>query len=1034
MRQSGNEKILGARPPMGGAGPRPLILVVEDNPITLKMVSVTLRVGGYEVREACDGKSALELATSEKPDLILQDLILPDINGVDLVQQLRCLPGGAEIPIICFSGFVSRIEETRVAGAGFTDFLVKPVESSQLVRTIQTYLPVFHIPADQPGREQRVLIVDDDAVQLKLLRLLFSQRGFSVDTAPNGRTALAQAAAQRPDLIVSDILMPVMDGFQLCYALRRHAALKDTPLLLVSSHYVEEPDRVFARRIGADGYVARGDSADGIVAAALEVLRAGRMPAVNLPDPAELEAEHHERIMHQLERQASLHTACIQRTTMQGAILREISIISETLAKRGDFESALNDILAYCLDGAGLSKGALYLLENDALELQAQYGFGQALQQAQSIFGGCELCARVTHSGDALALPTDQLAQMEVTQFLARAGAASALIVPVQAPDKNLGVFVLLSRHRDLTEPDWLAFGRSLAAQIAQTILLSRTFYQLTESERRYRLLFEGASDGIFITDEQSRIVDANLAASRLSGFRLEEVKGETVDVLVPPHFRARLGGVIADYKRTGQLKGEFPLQTSTGEERIANVTGNRVTDGLYVNIFHDVTEERRRQDMIQRLAYTDTLTDLANRTALHTHLAKAIQVARARRESLGLLIMDLNDFRQINDCLGHQNGDILLIQVAGRLRTTLWDSDLVARLGGDEFAVLLPRLAAGEHIKIVVQKIVQTLEAPFMVGGVPIDVQAAIGIALHPDHGDDADTLLRRADMAMYAAKAGHQSYAIYDPATDRTDAQQLALIAELREAIHADQLVLYYQPKISLQTGCVKGMEALVRWPHATRGMILPDDFIPMAEHTGLVNPLTTWVLGNALRQTRLWRKAGYGLSISVNLSARNLQQPDIVTEIQDLVHGGGVPPAALTLEVTESAIMVDPQRAHAILAELRAFGLRISIDDFGIGHSSLAYLKELPVDQLKVDKSFVMDFTDKRNAAIVRSTIDLAHNLGLQVTAEGVEDELTLGALKAFGCDEAQGYHIGRPMPVAAISVWLKEWAAAGRTDAA
>lgn len=951
----------------------------------------------------------------------------------DLVRQLRTLPSGGEIPIICFSGFVSRIEEARVAGAGFTDFLIKPVEPTQMVRTIQSYLPVYEASTEQPGQGLQVLIVDDDAVQLKLLRLMFAQQGFTVATALNGRNALAQAEADRPDIIVSDILMPLMDGFQLCYALRRHPALKDLPLLLVSANYVEEADHAFALRIGASGYVARGDTARGIVEAALKVLRSDRPPIFAVPDPAEIETHHHERIVRQLERQVNLHAACVQRTTIQNSILHQLSIISETLAKRGNLESALNDILAYCLDGAGLSKGALYLLENGTLILKAHYGYSQDLQQAQTFFGEPELCARVVESGDAVVLPDTQ-SQLQGTQFLAQSKAGSALLIPVRTSDKPLGVFVLLSEHHNLTEPDWLQFGRSLAAQIAQTIVLSQTFYELTESEHRYRSLFEGANDGIFTTDGQLRILDINRTASQLSGFGLDEVQGKTIDELAPNRYRSGLTNVMADYKRTGQLKGEFTLQTRAGDERIVYATGSRIAPDLYVNIFHDVTEERRRQDMIQRLAYTDTLTDLANRTALRTHLAKAIQVARARRESLGLLIMDLNDFRQINDCLGHQNGDVLLIQVAGRLRTTLWDSDLVARLGGDEFAVLLPRLAAGEHIKIVVQKIVQTLEAPFMVGGVPIDVQAAIGIALHPDHGDDADTLLRRADMAMYAAKAGHQSYAIYDPAKDRTDAQQLALIAELREAIHTDQLVLYYQPKISLQTGRVKGMEALVRWPHATRGMILPDDFIPMAEHTGLVNPLTTWVLGNALRQTRLWRKAGHGLSISVNLSARNLQQPDIVTEIQDLVHGGGVPPAALTLEVTESAIMVDPQRAHAILAELRAFGLRISIDDFGIGHSSLAYLKELPVDQLKVDKSFVMDFTDKRNAAIVRSTIDLAHNLGLQVTAEGVEDELTLGALKALGCDEAQGYHIGRPMPVAAISVWLKEWAAAGRIDAA
>lgn len=1003
------------------------ILIVEDNPITRKMVRITLEAEGHQIYEAPDGEAARRFITSHDIELILLDLLLPDMHGVDLVGEFRNAPNTADTPIICFSGFISRAEESFVASAGFTDFLIKPVEPSQLALMVRNYLPRFQGSNVNLGQDRRVLIVEDDPVQLKLMRLTFEYAGFKIDTASNGVDALTLAETFKPDIIVSDILMPVMDGFQLCYALRQHPMLSRTPLLLISANYVEASDRVFAQRLGASAYVARDDGLKNIVKSALAILDSVSAPTASVVDPIELDTERYARVASQLERQAGLHTACMQRVAVQGAILHELSVVSETLARRMDFEAAMEDILAHCLDGAGLSKGALYLFKEGQFRLRAHYGLSETLHAAQDMFEEATLCEQIAAQDEPLVLPGNSLPAFQTEKLLSRAHAKSALIIPIRSPHESLGVLMMFSSHRDLLENEWYAFGRSLAAQIAQTIILSRTFFTLSESEHRYRMLFEGANDGIVVTDDTLKIIDANPALSRLCGLNREDLVGKQADeILMTETPLPQREQVMAEFKRTHLLRGEFPIRTKLGTKRIVQLSGNRVSEHLTMNIFHDVTEERMAYELVQRLAYTDMLTNLANRTSLDAQLLKSLETALAQNETMALLIMDMVDFRVINDTLGHQNGDLLLVQIAQRLKDALWETDLVARLGGDEFAVLLNRIADPQHIDIVILKIEYALREPFPVAGIMIDVQMTIGVALYPAHGEDVDTLFRHADIAMYAAKARHESSALYSPELDRTDSKELALIAELRQAIQNDQLVLHYQPVISISTGKPLGLEALVRWPHPERGMIFPDQFIPMAEHTGLIHPLTLWVVRSALGQLNQWRLAGYELSMSVNLSVRDLQRPNIVAQIEEMLAESHVDPALLTLEITESAMMSDPVAAQKVLHALRALGIKLSIDDFGIGHASLAYLKTLPVQKLKIDKSFVMDLKDDGNAAIVLSAIELAHRLNLNVTAEGVEDQHALDQLKLFNCDTAQGYFICRPVPAGAIDAWLRHQA--------
>ena len=433
--------------------------------------------------------------------------------------------------------------------------------------------------------------------------------------------------------------------------------------------------------------------------------------------------------------------------------------------------------------------------------------------------------------------------------------------------------------------------------------------------------------------------------------------------------------------------------------------------------------EYMEQEEKVNFLAFHDPLTGLANRTRLHARLTDALETAGRQSQSCALVLMNLNNFHHINNTLGHQNGDLLLQQVARSVRESVWDSDLVACLGGDEFAILLPRLASSEDIELVVRKISTSLRSTFTVAGLPISLEARIGYAIYPDQADNPDLLWQRAGVALRAAKELHLPQLMYDRSSDHYDPQHLALVSGFQNAIDADELVLHYQPKIDLQHQHVIGVEALLRWQHPVSGLLYPDAFIPLVESTGLVNPMTTWVLANAMRQARIWERAGVRLRIAVNLSVRNLQNPALLQEITDLARSSRFPLERLTLEITESAVMVNPEQGKSVLTRLHDAGIRFSMDDFGIGHSSLSYLKDLPITQLKIDKSFVMGFSEPRNAAIVRAALEMGHSLGMQVTAEGIEDETTFKALRDIGCDTGQGYFFSKPLPPDKLMTWLR-----------
>jgi diguanylate cyclase (GGDEF)-like protein len=476
--------------------------------------------------------------------------------------------------------------------------------------------------------------------------------------------------------------------------------------------------------------------------------------------------------------------------------------------------------------------------------------------------------------------------------------------------------------------------------------------------------------------------------------------------LIVPMLGEGRTIGVIVVAERTSEV------MTFTDEDaRLLTTVAAQVSS---------VVENGQLVDRLTHDSSHDALTGLANRTTYQDRLRAVLE--QAEPAPVAVLLMDLDRFKEVNDTLGHHHGDLLIREVAGRLRGAAPSAATVARLGGDEFAVLLPD-ADADTAHAAARRLWDAVARPCSLDGVDLDVEASIGIAVAPEHGGDGTALLKRADMAMYAAKRGRSHIEFYDADRDEYSPRRLALASQVRAAVDNGQLELHYQPQVDLATGKVVAVEALSRWRHPEYGLVPPDEFIALAEQSGAIATLTHWALETAVRQLMQWRAAGYDLEMSVNISMRNLTDNATCEQLEELVTRYGLVPGDLILEVTESQVMANPERTLPILNRLAAIGARLSIDDFGTGYSSLGYLKQLPVTELKVDRAFVAGVaTDHQDVAIVRAIVDLASSLGMRVVAEGVEDQPILERLSSLGCDRIQGYLLSRPLPPGSLISWL------------
>lgn len=542
--------------------------------------------------------------------------------------------------------------------------------------------------------------------------------------------------------------------------------------------------------------------------------------------------------------------------------------------------------------------------------------------------------------------------------------------------------------------------------------------------EERFRGAFSHSASGMTLLDPAGTVVEANTAMGAMLSYSPRELIGvNLMSLLDPAEVEAsREEGLRLARGETGHYESERRYRAKDGRLVwcLTTVAPIRNPDGSiahFISQHQDITARKLSEEALTYQARHDALTDLPNRTFLRERLDAAI-AATHEVAPFALLFLDLNRFKDVNDTFGHHVGDALLERVTRRMRTSVRGSEFIARLGGDEFAVVLPG-ADASAATLEARRLLSILDAPFHVLDHVFDVGVSMGIALYPEHGTDSATLMRRADVAMYAAKRTERGHMTYAPDQDPTDPERLRLVAELRSAIDTGGLLLHYQPQVDLATGEMRQVEALVRWQHPERGLLMPGVFIPVAEENNLTGRLTEWVLHEALQQVSAWRSRGLDLRVAVNVSARTLHDEALVVTVRRLLERFHLPVGSLVLEITESGIMLDPERSLQTLVELHQMGVELSIDDFGTGYSSLSYLRRLPAGEIKVDRSFVADMvTNHDSAIIVRSIVDLAHNLGLRVVAEGVEDAETLETLRLLGADMAQGYHLARPLPPAAI----------------
>jgi diguanylate cyclase (GGDEF)-like protein/PAS domain S-box-containing protein len=739
--------------------------------------------------------------------------------------------------------------------------------------------------------------------------------------------------------------------------------------------------------------------------------------------------------------------------TLDVSVLRAVIAMQHELAAVAlDLKAVMQRIADRTRELTAGTSAAVRLLDGDALVCGATSGAPEIARPHRLPIGD-NLSGHAMRSGRSL-LCVDTETDERVDSALSRSrGVRSIIAVPLLHAGHAVGLLLLYGEkagtfgERDVTMMELLSVVLSGAMAHAAEFEAKR---DQVDALARFEATFAGAVVGMLLMDLDGRILDSNPAILKLLGRSHAELEGHRTLEFVHPDDRQGARSaylkMIADDESSLRMQHRFCRDDGAVIWVDASASLVRDSDGrksFSVAMVLDVTQRKAAEAALlsqsvlnEHQALHDALTGLANRTLFRDRIDKAVKSTHRTDARAAILVMDLDGFKEINDSLGHAAGDDLLVELGRRLEASLRDSDTVARLGGDEFGVLLPDASGPDGVLRAVARMKTAVEDPITLEGLSLSLEASIGIAMCPDDGEDVETLLQCADGAMYHAKAEKSGWSFYDNSRVPQDRARLTLLGELRRALDQHELVLYYQPKAALADGEVHAVEALVRWNHPVLGLVPPDDFIPMAEKTSLIKPLALYVIDEALHQCRRWQDGGLRLAIGVNLSARNLVDSDFPTQVAGLLDHWNVEPCLLEFELTESAMLADPARTKLILERLSAMGIRLSIDDFGTGYSSLAYLKRVPVSEIKVDRTFVMNMDeDEDDATIVRSTIDLGRNLGLDVVAEGVESKPVWDRLKALGCTAAQGYYLSPPVPAAELQAWLVQRrrtrdAAAGR----
>ena len=944
---------------MGG---RRKVLLVDASKTFQSLFTAALDRDDCELLVCNDGQAALDLIGGQYIDFVCSSFYLRDMEGVELCRRVRELTRYASKPFVLLTTVDNATVMSQALPAGVTDIFHKH-DVEQLLAFIQRF------PSQHARIAGRVLYVEDSASQRQALTAILERKGLSVTAFASADEAWLDFQAQDYDLVLTDIVLDgAMSGLSFVNQIRRQIGAKgDTPILAVTA-FDDKTRRIELFNLGVTDYILKPVAEEELFVRIRSLLATRQLARA-------AELDHRLRHEQELNRSETRFRTLFENMT-EGMALHEV---------------------VYAADGRA----------TDYRILDVNPAF-------------------VAHTG---------LSAVQVVGKLA----TDAYGAPV-APFLDVYARVAATRQPLEFEPYFEPMGkhfriRVYAAEEGQFVTVFEDITARVKAEEKTRIMatvFSSSNEAIVITDAANRIIAVNAAFPRLTGYAEEEVLGCDPRVLAAGNTPATTYREMWEYlERDGAWQGELLDRRKDGAIYPKWLSISVVRDGAgkiinYIGSFVDISERKASEERVRHLAHHDPLTDLPNRYSLHEWLGQTLALVLRNERRLALMLIDLDNFKTINDTLGHQTGDRLLVQVAQRLGSFVRQSDIVARLGGDEFVIVLPDVAAPADVAHVADKILAAVSAPYFIDGMELRTSPSIGICFFPDDAAASEELIKNADMAMYNAKAkGRGNYQFFTAAMQVAAITRLAIEADLRVALERDEFELHYQPQLDLRSARIVGVEALVRWRHPSRGLVSPLEFIPVAEEMGLIGRLGDWVLREACRQLAAWHARGlHDIHISVNLSASQFLDPQLSARIAAILASVNLDARYLDLEITESMSMKSPADTVAVMRALTAQGLSLSIDDFGTGYSSLAYLKLFPISTLKIDRSFVKDIeTDPNDADICDVTVLLAHKLGLNVVAEGVETDAQLKYLLSIGCEKIQGYLISKPLPAAAAEDFMR-----------
>ncbi len=904
-----------------------------------------------------------------------------------------------------------------------------------------------------------VLIVDDKPENRYLLRMLLQAHGHTVVEANNGVEALEAARREPPSLVISDLLMPEMDGYTLLREWKADAGLRAIPFIVYTATYTDSKDEKLALDLGADAFIVKPAHPEPFMQQVHQVLEKAGQGALTphrqtIPEGTALK-HYNEVLVKKLEdKSAQLEQRVAELTESQERIQRlnrlyvALSETNQAIVNIKERDVLFQTVCRVAVEHGGMTMAWIGMLDAATMEVLPVAHAGAftpwyervrpftlrgPLRTPVEIALGEEriyLCNDL--DGDPALAPTHAI--------LRENGLRAAASCPLRTGGRIVGALTLFAGEKDYFDESLTSLVVEMAIDVSYALDNFEKDKRLRASEEVIRLnsqAVESTANGIMITSllqPGNPLSYVNPAFERITGYAASEVlgrnpdflRGDDTDQLGVAEIRAAIReqregqALLRNYRKDGSL---FWNELSIAPVRDA---AGQVTH--FVGVINDVTERKQYEEQLENQNNRDALTGLASRSLLKDRTGQAIAFATRHERSVALLILDLDNFKRINDSLGHGSGDAVLRAVADRIAGCVHERDTLARLGGDEFVIVLTDLASLQDVPTMAVRILRAIDRPIPVGNREISLSASIGVSVFPQDGGDYDTLLRNADAAMYSAKqAGRNAFRFYTADMNEEALHRLELESRLRQALARDELLLHYQPLVSLDGRRIADVEALLRWRSDDGRLVSPADFIPLAEETGLIVAIGEWVLQTACRQARRWQQSGSELRVAVNLSARQFRDRNLAEIVRRCLEDSGLPARLLRLEITESAVMENAEEAAGVLAELKALGVGLSVDDFGTGYSSLAYLRRFPIDQLKIDRSFIHDMLEHPDsAAIVMGIVGLARNLRLQTVAEGVETPQQRDFLMDAGCDLMQGFLFSRPLPPDELVVLLAKTA--------